>query len=232
MAKLLSGLNTIMPKSFYLTFTEHATGTTETVSVEIPDNEWQTLLDFASYADQLELTEFVQAGIDDHCEVTPDKSLRGTNPLPPVVQIRELLHVLRPLILEKERTYYSRVTGILQRYIDHRLWRGFMKGFGRSFRADNSHRFFTVRVRNLVLNSEEALNLWLNGYEYHRDPDKRSRLALSVGDELTDESRALFVDILGAKVEAVLEMRDLVRWLEQGCMVNVEPRAFRSRGAT
>jgi hypothetical protein len=222
----------MMPKSFYLTFTEHATGTTETVSVEIPDNEWQILLDFARYADQLESTEFVRAGIDDHCEIAADGSLGMTNPLPPVVQLRELLHVLRPLILEKERTYYSRVTGILQRYIDHRLWRGFLKGYGRSFRADNSQQFFTVKVRNLVLNSEEALNLWLNGYEYHRDPDKRNRLASSVGDELTEESRALFVDILGAKVEAILEVRDLVRWLEYGCMVNVEPREFRSRGPT
>jgi hypothetical protein len=118
---LLSGWSVGMPKNFYLTFTAHETGTTETVSVKIPDNEWHTLLDFARYADQLELTEFVRAGIDDHCEIT--------------------------------------------------------------------------------------------------------------GDEITEESRALFVDILGAKVEAILEVRDLVRWLEDGCKVNVEPREFRSRGA-
>lgn len=90
-----------MPKVFDVTFTEHATKTTETISVRIPDDDWQTLLQFADYADQLEAAEYVRTGVCDHCEVMTNGSLRVINPLPPVIQIRELLHVLRPLITGK-----------------------------------------------------------------------------------------------------------------------------------
>ena len=203
-----------MTKRFGITFSEPAAGTTEAVSVEIPDNEWQLLIEFAAHADQLDTTEFVRVGISDHCEIIANGSLRITNALPPVSQLRELLHVLRPLILQSERTFYNRATSILSKRIEHRLWRGLMRGYVRSFRADSSQQFFSVRVEGLMLNSEEALDLWLNGYEYHRDPEKRNRLAVSVGGEITDASLALFVDLLGAKVEAILEVRDLVRWLE------------------
>ena len=211
-----------MTKRFRVTFSEQASGSTEAVSVDIPADEWQLLLDFASYADELETTEFLRAGINDHCEITVDGSIRVTRDLPPASQLRELLHVLRPLILQGEPTSYVRVVGILGKRIDHHLWRGFIKGYARSFRADNSQEFFTAKVGNLVLNSEEALDLWLNGYQYHRDRDKRDRLAASVGSEVTDVSRALFVDLLGAKVEAMLEVRDLVRWLERGSVSETE----------
>jgi hypothetical protein len=108
------------------------------------------------------------------------------------------------------------VVSILSKRIENRLWRGLMKGYVRSFRANSSQQSFAIKVGDLVLNSEEALDLWLNGYEYHRDPVKRDRLASSVGSPMTETSQALFVDLLGAKVEAMLEVRDLVRWLERG----------------
>lgn len=212
-----------MPKSFGLTFADHDTGAIDTVAIEISDDEWQLLLEFANYADQLGTTEFVQDGIRDHCEIAADGSLRITNPLPPAGYIRELLHVLRPFILEKERTYYNRITSILRRRIDHRLWHGLIKGYVRSFRADNSQKFFTVKVEDLVLNSEEALDLWLNGYEYHHDPEKRTRLASNTTGELSEASRSLFVDTLGAKVEAILEVRDLIRYLERGSILGLDP---------
>lgn len=213
-----------------MTFSEHAGASTEAVSVEIPADEWQLLLDFASYADQLETTEFLRVGITDHCEVIVDGSIRVTKDLPPASQLRELLHTLRPLILQNEPTSYVRVVGILGRRIDHHLWRGFIKGYARSFRADASQEFFTVRIGNLVLNSEEALDLWLNGYEYHRDREKRNRLSASIGSEVTETSRALFVDLLGAKVEAILEVRDLVHWIERGSLSETD--AAGARGIT
>jgi hypothetical protein len=205
-----------MGKTFGLTFSEPITGKSDTISIEIPADEWELLLEFAGHAEQIETTEFVRAGIGDHCEVMADGSLRVTRALPPVSQVRELLHVLRPLILQSESTYYNRVTSILSKRIEHRLWRGLMRGYVRSFRADSSQQFFTVSAGSLALNSEEALNLWLNGYEYYRDREKRERLDVSVGSEMTEASRALFVDLLGAKVEAILEVRDLVQWLEHG----------------
>lgn len=211
-----------MTKLFRVTFSEQARGSTEVGSVEIPPDEWRLLVDFATYADQLEMTEFVRAGITDHCEIMVDGSIRVTRDLPPVSHVRELLHMLRPLILQNEPTFYARVVGILGKRIDHQLWRGFIKGYARSFRADNSQEFFTAKIGNLVLNSEEALDLWLNGYEYHRDKEKRDRLSASIGSEVTEVSRALFVDLLGAKVEAMLEVRDLVRWIERGSSSETE----------
>jgi hypothetical protein len=219
-----------MTKQFRMTFSEESSGAIEAVSVQLPADEWQLLLDFASYADQLETTEFLRVGITDHCEIMADGSTRVTRDLPPSSQLRELLHVLRPVILQNEPTSYVRVVGILGRRINHHLWRGFVKGYARSFRADNSQEFFSVKIGNLVLNSEEALDLWLNGYEYHRDREKRHRLSASIGSEVTDVSRALFVDLLGAKVEAILEVRDLVRWIERGSVSEIE--APSARGIT
>lgn len=205
-----------MPRSFTLNIKDHRTGTASHASVEIPDEEWAALTGFCESAAALADTDYVRVGIPDLCEVNSDDLLVARTPLPAPRIVREFLHVLRPLILSSEPYCYERITRILGRRLDHPLWRDLIKGYVKSFRADASQHSFTARAGDLILNSECALNLWLNSYEYHRDADKRAELDRAKDFVSWELSQALFLDILGAKAEAILELAEIIKFLSDG----------------
>jgi hypothetical protein len=66
-----------------------------------------------------------------------------------------------------------------------------------------------ISSNDVLLNSEETLQKWLNAFEYHRDEDKRQELDTLHWLWPTDISRALFLALLLDKADAV----DYVRWL-------------------
>ena len=205
-----------MAITFCLRIKNHRDGTTSEVAAEIPDDEWQLLLAFAKETESLAQTAFVRTGMPARCELDDAGKLVSRSPLPTTTVVREFLHTMRPFILTNEPWSYDRVTNILVRRLDHPLWRNLIKGFKRSFMADASQPSFTVAAGDLILNSEKALGLWLNGYEYHRDPDKRAALGATTSTVPPELSLALFLDILAAKAEAILELAGIVRFLQDG----------------
>jgi hypothetical protein len=207
-----------VPKVFEFSITDHTTGSISRVAGNIPDDEWEVLLGFSEGAASLAGTEFVQRGMPVHYQIDGDGQLSATaeRPLPEPSVVREFLHAMRPFILSKEPWSYQRVAGILGRRIDHPLWRGLIERDRKSFRADMSQAQFVVRAGGLVLNSEAALDLWLNGYEYHRDPEKRKRLEATQSDVKWELTEALFLDTLAAKAEAVFDMTKLVEFVRNG----------------
>jgi hypothetical protein len=222
-----------MSKVFCFKISEHSTGTTSEIPVEIPEDEWQMLMDFAEGSKSLADTEFVRKGMPIHYEIDSVGTLvaRNSSPLPLPSVMHEFLHAMRPFILSGEPWCYERVTGILRRRLDHPLWRNLIKGYVRSFRADDSQKSFTVRAGGFVLNSEKALDLWLNGYEYHRDADKRAQLEATKTSVSWELSQALFLDILAAQAEAIFELADIVRFLEDGlALVESSPSTGRTPG--
>ena len=68
--------------------------------------------------------------------------------------------------------------------------------------------------RDLIVNSDKTLMTWLNAFEYHRDNDKRKLIEEIDKIIPEDFSRALFASMIIDKVRAVLELGDVITFLE------------------
>ena len=66
-----------------------------------------------------------------------------------------------------------------------------------------------------LINSDDMIQNWLNAFEYHRDPDKRSALS-ALHDQVPIEStRALVVSMMFDKAKAIFEVSRIIRGLEK-----------------
>ncbi|HVJ27407.1 MAG TPA: hypothetical protein VM493_07675 [Vicinamibacterales bacterium] len=88
----------------------------------------------------------------------------------------ELLHRLRPFLLQRQPTYFYRVCEILDRRLQHESVHVYLE----HQRAVFSGEAYRALLRGpaerpagtVVIDSEEISMKWLHGSEYHRDPDK------------------------------------------------------------
>ena len=67
------------------------------------------------------------------------------------------------------------------------------------------------------MNTEQVLQNWLNAYEYHRDPQRREKLATVHHELLPLEAlRPVFVSMLIDKARAVAAIADIIRLIVTG----------------
>lgn len=176
------------------------------------DLEWELLVRFASFEQELATTTFVQAGMPHNVSFALSASGQSRLPeLPPDVQISEFLHKMRPFILEQEPTFYMRVQSVIGKAvaippIRHRL--GFFNDF---WTGKVSTDFVRFSVDELTINSQEALDLWLNAFEYHRDRLKQERLEKATAVIPFPIAKAMFIDLIVLKAEAVQGLAALIR---------------------
>ena len=72
----------------------------------------------------------------------------------------------------------------------------------------------TTEIGTLLPLSEKALSLYLNGFEYHRDRDKREQIEALFRVIPEGPSRALFLHLVIDKVAAIGQLMWLVQLLE------------------
>jgi hypothetical protein len=163
------------------------------------------LLRFLKFSNDLAEAEYVRAGMPfvASFQWSDIDGLTGP-PLPPAIQIRELLHLLRPFVLEKEPTSMPRVCGILSRAFDHPYIRGKIKHARDTFLGRTSQTYYQMSIDDLVINSEQALQLWLNAFEYHRDEDKAEHFKKLHQTFPPEISKGFFLDLLADKVDSIL----------------------------
>lgn len=178
----------------------------ETVLVEgsFTDEEWLQLTKFRQYVRELEESEYVSNGmpLDSKISWTVEEGFYSPT-LPPASQIREFLHLLRPLILDDEATYFPRILNIIARHFQHPYFRDTIKTLRDGFLKGNTIRYFKVSIDELQINSEKALRLWLNAFEYHRDPEKEAKLRTLHQEVPFASSKSLLINQLRDKVDAM-----------------------------
>lgn len=217
-----------MSQSFCASFVIPETQERVEVRGEFSSDEWERLLRFAEYAEELEETALFQNG----GEIRANFSLDGNGvfndssvfPSRPVVA--ELIHALRPIILQKEPTHFLRVCNLLSKHYSHPYLRKMIDRLRRHFVVNPSEDGWRFEVDEFALNSEEALDAWLNAYEYHRDADKRAELERLHAGPPNDFSKAVFLLLLLRKAEAAITVAGLIRAIEKrgGAEFNVSFR--------
>ena len=69
--------------------------------------------------------------------------------LPPDSQIREFLHLLRPLILDDEATHFPRILNIIARHFQHPYFRHTIKNLRDGFLKGSTIQYFNVSIDEL-----------------------------------------------------------------------------------
>ncbi|MCY3019801.1 MAG: hypothetical protein NTW87_12330 [Planctomycetota bacterium] len=121
-----------------------------------------------------------------------------------------MLHRLRPFLLQGESLYFHSVRGILARSSDSPFLHDWLRQTKARFTCKHSQQQFLISVGDMVLNSEAALNQWLNAFEYHREEAKAIDLIMTHDPFPVDASRPIFIMMLREKVDAVLHLGHVV----------------------
>jgi hypothetical protein len=205
-----------VPIPFRLQVSNQTTGESQHLVGTIGDDDWRALKRFAEFSRELDQAEYVKAGmpLNVHIAWSQESGFDPAPELPPPGQLREFLHLLRPFLLENEPTRFLRICSILGKYFDHGFFRTTLRDLRRAFLGKISQSYFTLSSHDLVVNSEEALRLWLNAFEYHRDEDKREHLEKLHLALPLNVSKALFVDLLRYKVEAIWWVATFIEKIE------------------
>ena len=121
-----------------------------------------------------------------------------------------LLSLMRPFVLKKEATHFGRVVNILRWRLDHPAFRTYLDRQKTIF-AGKRQQAMKLFSNGTVINSTETLDLWLNGFEYHRDAEKRTQFEALQGEALPVEvSLNLLVGIVLDRARAVLDIGNAI----------------------
>jgi hypothetical protein len=131
--------------------------------------------------------------------------------LPPTAHVSEFLHRLRPFLLEGEATSFLRILSLVGRYYADPPLRDNLKLAKQTFLGRESQRYYQFRVEDLLINSDAALKVWLNAFEYHRDLDKRAYLGDLASAVPLDVMKVFFLDTLRDKATAIFWLAMFLR---------------------
>ena len=130
--------------------------------------------------------------------------------------LHELLHVLRPLILENERASFQRVAALIGRRFGSRELADHLRTVRKVFNDGIASLYMQISLENQPLFDASVLNMWLNGTQYHTDSDKADEWA-KVERTITEKNaRALLMNQLHGKVHALMSLQYLVDLILQG----------------
>jgi len=118
-------------------------------------------------------------------------------------ELYELLHVLRPLVLESEAASFQKVTALLGRRFQDKAYAGHQKYIRRLFEDGELSMYMQFSVGNQKLLDQFLLHVWLNGTQYHTDKEKADAWA-DVEKAVTPENaRAIIISQLHSRVKAL-----------------------------
>jgi hypothetical protein len=188
-----------------LTITERDGEPPVSVQGEIPDSEWDHLVSFTSYSADLESTKFVQDGMPASLKINwiDGAPLSFETRLPNWDDVVVFLHYLRLLYLQSEPAAFHVACNILSKRLASPHIRSMVQLQRDIYSGNLMRTAIRISVDDTVMNSEEALSVWLNSHEYHRDPGKRQFLAELNRMLPLDASKVLFISLLTEKVKAI-----------------------------
>lgn len=136
-----------------------------------------------------------------------------TAKLPSEEDLSVFLHKMRPLILENERTYFTKITGFIGKVLADENLRIHLKDLNKKFKISKSHQPVLITINDTDITDERTLFVWLNAYEYHRDMQKIEELKPIIDFLGMETFKTLMVDKLVIKFNVVQELAYMVEHL-------------------
>ena len=130
--------------------------------------------------------------------------------VPSRASVSLLLHHLRPLILQKEDGTFLKAAKVVKQRVQDDRFRLLLKELRREYDGRNSRSRWRIVSNGVLLNSDDTLFDWLNGFEYHRDEIKRKRIEETFGPLSKEAVFAILISLVLDKLHAILNMEKIV----------------------
>lgn len=211
-----------MPTPYAIYFGDPADPATERLTGEMSDALHTRVVDFVKFARELGNVDCVRDGSFGRLEVSyRDATMEVTAASPSAVD--QLLMAFRPFYVPGERTRFENLTSDLRKDLADPRLRAHLDALRQAYaykaRRDRAGFWITAEEPPLEMpppdarvpfpgavsmDDDKALDLWLNGYKYHRDPHKRARVEALCGtpEMITYMGQVLMLNV-ARKVEAV-----------------------------
>jgi hypothetical protein len=181
-----------------------------TIAGDFSPEELDTLAQYVNLMRRIRTCALLSRGMAGFGGMKFDSSgitIRSSSPSPSTdSELHELLHVMRPVTLEKERASFKNIRTILGRRFLSKEFAQFLKINKRIFRDGEMSLYMQVTVNTQKLFSESLLNTWLNGTQYHTyesEAQAWSKLETSLGEA---NAKVLVLSQLHSKVKALMNM--------------------------
>jgi hypothetical protein len=185
----------------------------EKISGTLTAEEHQAVLDFMQYADELAKTPFLRSSNRGSAKISHarDEPVKFDVTLPDWTEVVAFIHLLRPFILQKESTNFYKVANIVGKHTKNsQVIRSMLAASRDIFSTRRDQDTIQIRSNESLLNSEETLQAYLNGFEYHRDKDKQAFIEGLHQMLPLDFSKVIFVGLLLEKARAIFDLADLI----------------------
>jgi hypothetical protein len=198
---------------FHITLTHKQTGATETVAGTFSEEEAPVLQQYDLQFKRLASCRLreSQADLELGFTVEVGKPAKHKAKLPPEEDVSSFLHRMRPFILEREPASFFRVRNLLARHLNAHSARAHLEAVKARYVGEAMGFRFTVR--GLLLNGEQAVDMWLNAFEYHQDKEKQAELSALYAVFPETSACALFLCLLLERAAAIEKLASLVNGL-------------------
>ena len=195
-------------KTISIRLFDNNAGTTEDVAADFEDEDIALFEDYIANTERLLESTIVRDGMLGNLKFNYDQAEGFSYEvnLPSEDSIVALLHRLRLIILQDERSSYNTITGILRRRFDNTRIRSMIKSQRKIYDGRNLQNTVQVLSNGVIINSEKTLFDWLNAFEYHNDKAKIEEIKNLHQLMPLDTSRAIFLMLLTEKVKSIVEI--------------------------
>lgn len=118
-------------------------------------------------------------------------------------ELHELLHVLRPVILEKEKASFHKVQALLGKKFKDGNFAEHLKAVRHLFDDGELSRFMQISIGGQKLWDKSILHTWLNGVQYHTDAEKAETWQKLESILTEDNARAVVISQIHSRVKAL-----------------------------
>lgn len=184
----------------------------EKVSAQIEEGDITLFKKFVAAVDRVRKCKLLDRGMSGITNINFTSSDGVKISYSPVedFELFELLHVLRPVILERENVSFQKISSLVKsRYRNENVSK-YVKSQAEIFSNGELQLYLQISINGNPVLNRTTINNWLNGTQYHFDSDKSESWKTMEGHLGSENSKAVIIDLLYGKVKAVLNLSCLV----------------------
>ena len=187
------------------------------IAVEFDDAAIEFLRAYQRNCDRLAEAEMVKSGLPTMGTIRIDSKGFSVD-APPFsnAQLRELLHLARPLFLSSEPHSFEKTMAIIGKAGKGTALAQHLKFLRTLYEKSDLGRYMQINVGGRRIFDDDTVKLWLNAREYHQDADKDIPMK-EIEDTLGSEgARAVFASHISSRVAAIFKLSELARYVIVG----------------
>lgn len=123
----------------------------------------------------------------------------------------ELLHLARPIFLVREPASFENTCALFGKKGRGTAMARQIKTIRQIYDRGDYQPYFQIAVNNVPLFSDNSLQLWLNGVEYHQDKDKAKLVGKLERALSRDTVRGVFLSQLSGRIRGTFMLEHLAR---------------------